>query len=85
MIEFDVDMGYLLEAGELDYVVLNDENSEHEPMEFWPSGGECEVIQSHNGLKCSKCGKELPEDPYSDYEGNFCSTCGARIRKAVER
>lgn len=47
--------------------------------------GECEVIQSDNGPKCSKCGKELPEDPYSDYEGNFCPTCGARIRKAVKR
>lgn len=34
MIEFDVDMGYLLEEGELDYVVLNDENGEHEPMRF---------------------------------------------------
>lgn len=48
-------------------------------------GGECEVVQGKKGLECSKCGKELPEDPYSDYEGNFCPTCGARIRKAVER
>lgn len=34
MIEFDVDMGYLLECDELDKVVLNDEDGEHEPMEF---------------------------------------------------
>ena len=43
-------------------------------------GGECEVIKSDNGLKCSHCGKELPYDPYADYEGNFCATCGARLR-----
>ena len=36
MIEFDVDMGYLLECDELDKVVLNDESGEHEPMEFAP-------------------------------------------------
>lgn len=36
MIEFDVDMGYLLDYEELDKVVLNDENGEHEPMEFVP-------------------------------------------------
>ena len=36
MIEFDVDMGYLLECDELDKVVLRDENGEHEPMEFVP-------------------------------------------------
>ena len=34
MIEFDVDMGYLLEEGELDSVILNDENGEHESMTF---------------------------------------------------
>lgn len=41
----------------------------------------CECVKG----KCSNCGKDLPEDPYSDYEGNFCPSCGARIRKAVER
>ena len=40
----------------------------------------CEVVQGKNGLECSKCGKELPYDPYADYEGNFCATCGARLR-----
>ena len=34
MIEFDVNMGYLLEDGELDKVILNDENGEHEPHEL---------------------------------------------------
>ena len=52
---------------------------------YVPEGGvECEAIQGENGPKCSNCGKELPNDPYADYEGNFCSTCGARVRKAVE-
>ena len=37
MIEFDVDMGYLLECDELDKVVLRDEDGEHEPMEFVPA------------------------------------------------
>lgn len=37
MVEFDVDMGYLLECDELDKVVLNDEDGEHEPMEFVPA------------------------------------------------
>jgi len=50
---------------------------------YVPEGGvECEVVQGRKGSECSKCGKELPEDPYSDYEGNFCPSCGARIRKA---
>ena len=46
MIEFDVDMGYLLEDGELDSVVLNDENGEHEPMRFIPDGETEEVAYS---------------------------------------
>ena len=92
MIEFDVDMGYLLEEGELDCVVLNDENGEYEPMEFRPSGGECEKLPSltdavcivrRGGMemqfgywRCSKCGCE-------NFEGaKHCMNCG---RKAVER
>ena len=44
-------------------------------------GGECEVIKCDKGkMKCSKCGKELPYDPFADYECNFCPTCGARLR-----
>ena len=36
MIEFDVDMGYLLESGELGQVVLHDENGEYEDVVFVP-------------------------------------------------
>ena len=36
MVEFDVDMGYLKEYGELDYVILRDENGEMESMIFVP-------------------------------------------------
>lgn len=36
MIEFDVDMGYLLESGELGQVVLHDENGEYEDVVFAP-------------------------------------------------
>ena len=46
MIEFDVDMDYLLEDGELDAVVLNDENGEHEPMRFVPDGETDEIAYS---------------------------------------
>lgn len=53
-------------------------------LEELESGVECEVVQGKNGPKCSNCGKELPEDPYSDYEGNFCPTCGARVRGDAE-
>lgn len=36
MVEFDVDMEYLLEDDELDCVILNDENGVMEPMKFVP-------------------------------------------------
>lgn len=36
MVEFDVDMGYLEEAGELDCVILYDENGEMDEMKFVP-------------------------------------------------
>lgn len=36
MIEFDVDMRYLEEAGELDYVILHDENGEMDDIRFVP-------------------------------------------------
>lgn len=35
-VEFEVDMGYLVEYDELDCVVLHDENGEMEPMKFVP-------------------------------------------------
>lgn len=40
MVEFDVDMGYLKEYGELDGVILHDENGEMEPMIFVPANNE---------------------------------------------
>ena len=92
MIEFDVDMGYLLEEGELDRVILNDENGEHEPMTFWPDRGGCEKLPQTSDTtcvvrrsgfemqfgywRCSECGCE-------NFEGaKYCMNCG---RKAVER
>lgn len=46
-------------------------------FDAWNSRAErtCEVVKG----KCSNCGKDLPEDPYSDYEGNYCPNCGARV------
>ena len=88
MIEFDVDMGYLLEAGELDRVVLTDENG-GEPMTFSLSGGECEMEYATEGMKrgwwvCSECGEA--SDTIKACGGrvppNFCANCGA---KAVKR
>lgn len=79
MIEFDVDMGYLLEAGELDRVVLNDENGEHEPMTFYPGGGECVIapITPNSDIGwCSACGS------IAVVGSNYCRQCGA---KAVKR
>ena len=88
MIEFDVDMGYLLEEGELDSVVLNDENGEHEPMEFRLSGGECELAYGENddGVDSwfTQCGGRFAatfEDGRMVHP-KFCQLCG---RKAVER
>ena len=39
MIEFDVDMGYALESGELGQVVLHDENGEHDDVWFYRLDG----------------------------------------------
>ena len=91
MIEFDVDMGYLLEEGELDCVVLNDENGEHEPMEFRPSGGECELHDCEGSFsavnrpvwRCD-CGAFMTQytDATTYHKPRFCPNCG---RKAMER
>ena len=88
MIEFDVDMGYLLEEGELDKVVLNDENGEHEPMMYWLGGGECEVISHYYyddydlhefELSCGHSYTMHDDMPYP-----FCPICGKKV-KAVKR
>lgn len=79
MIEFDVDMGYLLEAGELDCFVLNDENGEHESMEFVPKLGSwtCQD-KSVNPLRfeCSECGGVSLE-----IAPNFCPICGEKVNR----
>lgn len=40
MVEFDVDMQYLLEKGLLDGVILHDECGEHEDIVFVPKSDE---------------------------------------------
>ena len=92
MIEFDVDMGYLLEEEELDRVVLNDENGEHEPMEFRPSGGECELVYGENdhgddGWWCRSCGGWFAASfrhtgRNNIIEPRYCQQCG---KEAVKR
>ena len=87
MIEFDVDMGYLLEENELDCVVLNDENGEHEPIEFvsrlWR--GECEnVAPDYLDFLCSVCGfVHYHSDENDTGDGNdlaFCPRCGKAVK-----
>ena len=87
MIEFDVDMGYLLEEGELDSVILNDENGEHEPMTFMLGGGECELaeVDSYSNarevvhvLECSVCGHTCEH-----VNGSYprCPHCGRSVKR----
>jgi hypothetical protein len=47
-------------------------------------GGTCELIYDDEGvLSCSQCGRHV--DMIIAGEDNFCSGCGRRIQKAVER
>jgi DNA-directed RNA polymerase subunit RPC12/RpoP len=90
MIEFDVDMGYLLECDELDKVVLNDESGEHEPMEFVPKDtatvgvGTCKLVDNDSGpdMHCTACGGGV-DDEYRYFMDSWgysrCPHCGARI------
>ena len=88
MIEFDVDMSYLLECDELDKVILNDEGGEHEPMEFVPADatvgmGTCQNVSEYtNVFTCSECGYEYDfvTDPYNG--PNYCPRCGRRIEES---
>ena len=89
MIEFDVDMGYLLEEEELDRVILNDENGEHEPIEFVPKAvsGTCELeplsaldvtlnmLNETSWGVCSECGTASPMD------ATFCCECGRKVKR----
>lgn len=92
MIEFDVDMSYLLEAGELDHVVLNDENGEYEPMEFRPSGGECECVwnEQDGTFRCSSCDTLLTNEISIEWPShkvtpitmpNYCHNCGKAVKR----
>lgn len=88
MVEFEVDMAYLLEEGELDRVVLHDENGEHPSMLFEPSRGTCRVEYTHrydyeggyggteyeHGLTC---GHRVTWG--SDDAPDFCPHCGAKV------
>lgn len=89
MIEFDVDMGYLLEDDELDCVILHDESGEHEPIEFVPKAvsGTCELEQlsaldvtlnmlgSVEWGACSECGCAVPMG------AKFCNECGRQVKR----
>lgn len=83
MIEFDVDMAYLLEDDELDEVILNDENGEHEPMRFVRERT-CEMYRYKNALgfidewQCSECGADVSSIA-DDTPPNFCPQCGAKV------
>lgn len=93
MIEFDVDMGYLLEAGELDCVILNDENGEREPMEFVPKlgSGTCELDYDHHCSNCGVCVHERAVLVRKKLDGglwtvvskpaSFCPNCGRRVKR----
>ena len=91
MIEFDVDMGYLLEEGELDCVILNDENGEHEPMEFVPSGGECVLVygedeHGYDGWWCQSCGGWFAASFRHTGRNNiikpsYCQRCGKAVKR----
>jgi hypothetical protein len=87
MIEFDVDMDYLLEDDELDEVILNDENGEHESMRF------VRERTCHNASRrldesrfhCSECWFGCWVKDVSDGRDklpSYCPSCGAEV---VER
>ena len=85
MIEFDVDMGYLLEYDELDCVVLNDENGEHEPMEFVPKAGieTCENEWAQFGkFRCSECWLQIDSistNTTTPIPIKYCPNCGKEV------
>ena len=85
MIEFDVDMGYLLEAGELDCVILNDENGEYEPMKFTSElgSGTCENEWAQFGkFRCSECWLQVDSistNTTAPIPIKHCPNCGAKV------
>lgn len=90
MIEFDVDMGYLLETGELDCVILNDENGEYEPMKFTSElgSGTCrlhygEDDDGYDGWYCDECGgwfQAVRRDGHL-VKPKHCQECGKAVKR----
>lgn len=81
MVEFDVDMGYLEDADELDCVILHDENGEMGDMMFIPHRICSIKLKQWSGWHCSSCG-ELATLTGSDETFrnlNFCPACGAEV------
>lgn len=82
MIEFDVDMGYLLdEGGNPRTVVLNDENGDYGPMRFvrertceMENDGELPARKLPVWF-CSECGSPT----YNDMMPFYCQYCGAKV------
>ena len=87
MIEFDVDMDYLLEDEELDVVILNDENGGHEPMRFVRERT-CHNMShrlDESRFHCSVCWFGCWVKDVSDGRDklpSYCPRCGAEV---VER
>ena len=85
--EIEVDLGYLLEDGELAMVILNDENGEHESRRFVPERT-CRNESPKRGkgvFACSECGVNLDIADMAEenmdvfYEPRYCPECGARV------
>ena len=55
MVEFEVDMAYLEEYGELDCVILHDENGEMECMKFVPEKTCHNITAQEGGFLCDVC------------------------------
>lgn len=84
MVEFEVNMAYLEEYGELNCVILHDENGEMDDVKFVPlrtcyaeadyiycEGMEDEIYWND---KCSECHERMGE-PIP----NYCPHCGAIV------
>lgn len=83
VVEFEVDMGYLDEYGELDCVVLHDENGEMEDVMF-ELERTCHNLdhRGDHGFTCSRC--EYDTETYGDSLCDpsyfkWCPMCGAKV------
>ena len=90
MIEFDVDMGYLLEEDELDAVILNDENGEHEPMRFVRERT-CKFTLEYDRDEVERRRKMYEENPLGLFPQDMpeaawtCSNCGQQFKSHYDR